>query len=396
MSVSEKPVLKPDETNPYAWHAARFWHGMTLRVWLPLLGRHLRSMHPKNYGMAGTVSFAAAICSTMSWLQRRLLEPRVAEVKLVDTPLFVIGHWRSGTTLLHELLSLDERFTSPTTFQAINPEHFLVSGWWVPKLRFLMPAMRPMDDMRMGWDRPQEDEFALCNMGVPSPYLHLAFPRERDQYKCYLDFEGVSPEFLALWKASLLRFLQRVTYRDPRRIVLKSPPHLARVATLRELFPDARFIHIVRDPGAVFSSSVKLWNTLYASQAFEKPPADGLEEFIFTCFERMYRAFERERPALPPDRLCEVRYEDLVRDPVGRMRGLYEQLELGQFELVEPKITDYFAQRPNYRVNQHRLDAAKRRAIFDRWGRYMERYGYTAEPAAAPEVPATTSHAAPA
>jgi hypothetical protein len=243
--------------------------------------------------------------------------------------------------------------------------------------------------MRMGWTRPQEDEFALCNMGVPSPYLQLAFPRDRVRYQRYLDFEDVSPEFLTKWKESLLVFLQRVTLRDPRRIVLKSPPHLARVATLLELFPEARFIHIVRDPGAVFSSSMKLWKTLYASQAFEKPPAEGLEEYIFTCFERMYRAFERDRPSIPAGRFCELRYEDLVRDPAGQMRGVYEQLELGGFDAVERQITAYFEQRPNFRVNQHRMDPTKRRGVFDRWGRFMERYGYTAEPADAPEVPAT-------
>jgi hypothetical protein len=388
MTASQTPILKPNETNPYRWYAARFWHGMPMRVWAPLLWGHAGSIRLKNYGLAGTVTFASVINSSMSWLQRRIYSRRVAETKLVDAPIFIIGHWRSGTTLLHELMALDGRFTSPTTFQCMGPSHFLVSRWWAPKMTFMLPAQRPMDDMQMGWHRPQEDEFALCNMGIPSPYLHLAFPRDREKYARYLDHADQPREFVARWKRALYGFLLSVTFADPRRIVLKSPPHLARVATLLDLFPDARFVHIVRDPCAVFSSTMKLWKTLYETQSFQKPPDERSEEWILDCFERMYGAFERDRSRLGPGQLCEVRYEDLVHDPIAQMRAVYEQFELGGFESAEPKLAAYFesSRKRNFRVNQHRLDGAKRRQIFERWGRFMDRYGYSLDadaPAAA-------------
>ena len=89
----------------------------------------------------------------------------------------MIGHWRSGTTLLHELLVRDPRHTYPDTYACFAPNHFLVSGWWMkPCLKVLLPSQRPIDNMPAGWDHPQEDEFALCNMGVPSPYLTIIFP----------------------------------------------------------------------------------------------------------------------------------------------------------------------------------------------------------------------------
>lgn len=378
--MAERKAEKPS-SNPYPFWAARFWHGMPAEVWLPLLARYAPTIRPTAWGLAGTVSLASLFNSAMKAVQGVLLNRRVADTQLVGDPVFIVGHWRSGTTLLHELLVLDEQFTSPSTYQCFAPNHFLISEWWVTRLlSFLLPAQRPMDNMVMGWTRPQEDEFALCNMGIPSPYLQLAFPRDRDRHLEYLDFAGVSPVDAERWRAGLRRFLQLVTYGTPKRLVLKSPPHLGRVGLLLDMFPGARFVHIVRDPCAVYSSTVKLWNTLHESQAFQNPPADGWDEYIFGCFERMYAQFERDREHLSPSQLCEVRYEDLVREPVPQMQAIYEQLELGDFEAARPKLLAYFDDTRDYRTNQHRIDPELRERIYERWGRYMQRFGYCQEP----------------
>ena len=82
-----------------------------------------------------------------------------------------LGHWRTGTTYLHELLIRDPRHSYPTTYQCLAPGHFLISEAWLPKVFFFfVPSRRPMDNMPAGWDRPQEDEFGLCLLGAPSPW----------------------------------------------------------------------------------------------------------------------------------------------------------------------------------------------------------------------------------
>ena len=76
-----------------------------------------------------------------------------------------------------------------------------------------MPAQRPMDNMAAGWDRPQEDEFALCNLGLPSPYLTLALPNT-PQCTEYIDMQGIPPEALQRWKQTLLWFLKTLTAQE--------------------------------------------------------------------------------------------------------------------------------------------------------------------------------------
>ena len=96
------------------------------------------------------------------------------------------------------MMVLDEQHTSPSTYACLAPSHFLLTEEFARQwLNFLLPEHRPMDNMPIGWERPQEDEFALANLGIPSPYLKIAFPNEPDHYPEYLTLEGVSPEGIA-------------------------------------------------------------------------------------------------------------------------------------------------------------------------------------------------------
>src|SRR5205823_11835288 len=145
-----------------------------------------------------------------------------------------------GTTLLHELLIRDPRHAFPTTYECLAPHHFLISRSWLPKLFWwLMPRRRPMDNMPAGWDRPQEDEFALCMLGQPSPYLRIAFPNTVPADDGSLDLSGLSATARRRWKAMYLRFMREVTaVNGGRRLILKSPPHTCRIPDLLALFPD--------------------------------------------------------------------------------------------------------------------------------------------------------------
>ena len=261
---------------------------------------------------AGFNSFANALTALIYW---RRLEQTIVR----SDPLFVIGHWRSGTTLLHELITLDPQNNSPTTYQCFAPGHFLLTEkYLIPLLKYFLPKKRPMDDVKIGWDKPQEDEFALLQLGAPSFYRKIAFPSCESPSKTEaLDLALLPADSLCEWKNAMRYFVKRLSFKDTRRLVFKSPTHTAHIKILLELYPQARFIHIVRSPSEVFASTDKLWRSLFGVYGLRTYDRKLLESMILKSFDQMYAAFDRDSPLIQPDRIVDMRYEDLVLDPVA-------------------------------------------------------------------------------
>ena len=351
---------------------------MLFTDWLRLLGRHGFRIHPQRLGVAVGATIVSTFNSKMRLAQLALLGHQIKKTPLAADPIFILGHWRSGTTYLHELLSLDERFNSPTTYQCFAANHFLLTESIITKLFwFLIPSRRPMDNMQAGWHAPQEDEFALCSLGVPSPYLRIAFPNDDgNEYLEYLDMQDVPAEDLDQWKVALTTFLQSLTKHCDKRLTLKSPTHTGRVRMLCEMFPNAKFIHIARDPYDVVPSTMRLWKSLEYVQALQSPNDDHLPDYIFRAYRRMYDGYFSFRDQLPKDRLIEVKYESLVEDGVGVMQRIYEQLELGEFDSMQKPLTENLESRKDYKKNQHTLDAELVSQINEHWHDYFQHFDY--------------------
>ena len=311
----------------------RVWHGMTAPAWFNMLRRNGFRVSPSRYHLVLLISLASIFNGILAVIQNLLLGKKIDRTKLRSDPVFIIGHWKSGTTLLHELLALDQRHTVPSTYACLAPSHFLVSQKLLgPFLRPLLPSRRSQDDVRVGLDRPQEDEWALCILGVPSPYLAVAFPNQLPHDPEYVDLRDVATEQLSRWKNTWTRFLKAVALRSPdRRLVLKSPLHTARLDVLLELFPEARFVHVVRDPLDVYASTLHLWRRMAEDEGLQVLGSQNLESFVMGNFVALYRSFLQDRHKIRSDHICQIRYEDLVADPINCLRSVYDQLDLGEF-----------------------------------------------------------------
>lgn len=365
--------------NAYPSWSPRFWHGMRMGTWWRLLAKNRFRVAPSRLPIALGVSLFSPANDVLALIQTALHGRRIRETRLNAPPIFILGHWRSGTTLLHEMLVNDPQFASPSTYQCFAPWHFVVSEWLMVRFgSFLLPKKRPMDNMEAGWELPQEDEFALMNLGVPTPYLRIAFPQSQPSALEYLDLQALSPQQRSLWCRNLQWFLKALTYHHcGKQLVLKSPPHTGRMAELAKLFPEAKFIHLTRDPRKLFASTIRLWKSLEEVQALQQSRSDDqMREYVSECLLRMYHSFEAAREQVDSSRLVDVRYEDLVADPVGTLRELYQRLQLGDFSQVEQRLQQRLAQHDDYRTNAHHIDPAMERDILDRWGDYASRYGY--------------------
>ena len=367
-----------EDYHPYPFYSPRFWHGMRpTAYWKLLRDGHFR-IHPTRIPMAIIVSLVSPVNALLAGLQWILFGRKLASSEMHGAPIFIVGHWRSGTTLLHELMVMDERFSSPSTFQCFAPHHFLVSEWFFQRFAWwLLPSKRPMDNMAAGWQRPQEDEFALVNLGLPSPYRRIAFPNEGPVDLNYLNSADLDAAQLETWIEQLRRFMLGVSLVTGRPLVIKSPTHTGRIAALAAAFPAAKFIHITRDPRALFPSTCRLWRSLDEIQSFQSPHHDDIESYVLECLKRMYRGFRRASDALGPQRFIEIRYEDLAASPASTLRTIYESLHLADFETVQPIIDEWVAtEHKCYETNRHQLDPQQEAMLKEAWSEYFQLFGY--------------------
>jgi omega-hydroxy-beta-dihydromenaquinone-9 sulfotransferase len=356
----------------------RFFQGTDTITWAKLLVGNRFAVHPKYWYIAGIISITSTINLVLRSIQNGMYGRELSQVRIDKEPIFVIGHWRTGTTLLHEMLIQDPQFNYPDFFACFNPNHrLLTERFFKTYATFLAPEQRPMDNMAAGWDRPQEDEFALCLLGLPSTYADIAFPNRPPMYPGSLDLSGLTSGGLKRWKQTFRHFLQTLMFRDSRRLVLKSPPHTARIPVLLEMFPDARFVHIVRDPYVVFPSTVNLWKSLARGHCLQTPNHNDVEEKVLREYRIIYDRLEEARPLFRQGRFHEVRYENLIADPVGELGKVYSALELEGFDTARSRLVQYLRQTTGYETNKYTITDEQRKKIEQRWGDVIERYGYS-------------------
>ena len=183
------------------------------------------------------------------------------------------------------------------------------------------------------------------------------------------------------WKRALLLVPQvHHACGIPKRIVLKSPPHTCRIRALLEMFPKAKFVHIVRDPYVIFPSTVNLWKRLYRDEGLQVPTYEGLDEHVFKTLHADVRRV-RPRPRACSGRASSARSATKTWSPTrwARCGRSTNDWSLGDFEAVRPAIEDYFAGQKDYKTNRYQITPELRPEITRRWGKYIEHYGYTAE-----------------
>ncbi len=353
------------------------WHGSSFGGWLKLLASR-PPMHWSRLHKVASVTALSLVNSCSNFCESALYGRKIARQKIEHSPIFILGHWRSGTTMLHNLIALDSQFTYPNLYEVLFPGNFLLTERTITSLTsWLIPKTRPMDNVEAGYHMPQEDEVALLLLSGLSPYLMLAHPNDPSKYERYFELKDLPPAQLARWKERFLYLMKKLTIKNNKPIVFKSPTHTYRIPVLLEMFPNAKFVYIYRDPYAVYSSSMHLRRTLFAENGLAKIVMDEkMQDDAMTMYTHCIETYERTRSLVPSGNLYEIRFEDLEADPLGEMRRLYQGLSLPGWEQVEPAITKKLPALTQYRKNSFNMDEDLMRKIYNRWKPSFERYGY--------------------
>jgi omega-hydroxy-beta-dihydromenaquinone-9 sulfotransferase len=303
----------------------------------------------------------------------------IRKSSLAHPPIFIIGHWRSGTTYLQELLNHDPQFCSISLWHTMVPSCFPILEPFKKGLSTYLPTTRPMDNMDVTADGVYEEEAGMAVL-YPYSFFHcFHFPRNAEkQYASAVHFEGLSKKEVEDWKKRYVFFLKTVSYMNPEKtLLLKNPANTARIETILDLFPDARFIHIYRNPYKVFLSTMKMRTQVLDVLALQKSNKEDIEHHVINDYIRLMKSFFEKKDLIPKDQFYEIKYESFIKDPLKQVESMYDHLGIPGFQIAKKQMEAYLETKKNYKVNVYKIDKDLMEKIRKHWGFTIKKWEYS-------------------
>jgi len=326
--------------------------GSSIRDWMRLTLSN-GSVALKYYPRVFLIDLLSTFGIPFRVYERWRFDKIVEQIELKKPPIFILGHWRSGTTHLHNLMVQDPQFGYVTMFQAAFPKSFLANKFFENFMKIFLPDKRPMDNMRLGLDFAQEEEMALGNLFPYSFYNGFYFPRKlKEFYYKYIRFENVPSRIRQKWNKVYNSLLRKATLNmHGKRLILKNPANTARIKFLLELYPEAQFIHIYRNPYIVYMSTKYFYEKMIRAFTFQNISDEDLENQILWIYKRMMESYFEEKKLIPKGNLIEIKFENLESDPLYELESIYNGLNISGFKNSEQAFLNYLKPLKSYKKN---------------------------------------------
>ncbi len=347
----------------------QFLAGGSFRNWIILLrengGVDIRYLTRWLY-----ISVVALITFPFRLYEKAKYDSVITHTEIKPPPVFILGHWRSGTTYVHQLMAKNQDFAMVTFLHTMIPDLYLSGKIFKSILSASLPEKRPMDNVKINIDSVEEEEYALGNLSPYSFYHALSFPkRMRHIFDCYVMFENVPSTVVEKWKTIYLRFLKKLTFSSGgKRLLLKNPANTARIRILLEMFPDAKFIHVYRNPYVVYSSTMNWLDKELVLTALQDVDEAVIREQTMVNYEKMMRRYLEDRHLIPEGNLVELKFEDVEANPLAELERIYNHLNLDLTPQTRDKMKTFITAMSGYRKNRYRLSKKARKEVTDRWG----------------------------
>ena len=323
-----------------------------------------------------------AILSTLCYFEDKKYKKLLQDKEVNMEPVFILGHWRSGTTFVHNVMSMDKHFGYTTTYQTVFPNLMLFGqGMFKPTMSWLMPDKRPTDNMELGVDLPQEEEFALSNDTPYNYYNFWYFPQDMMEY-CdkYLTFKTATAEELQGFKESMHRIVKTSLHNtNGTQFLSKNPPHTARVKELLEMYPNAKFIYLIRNPYTVFESTRSFFHNTIQPLKLQNFTIEQMEENILKVYNEVYDKYEADKHLIPEGNLIEVKFEDYEKDAYGMTEKIYKTLNLPGWDEAKETIKAYTDGKKGYKKNKYAYKPRTIELVEKHWSKALKQWGYEIE-----------------
>ncbi len=351
--------------------------GSNLRTFATALQR-ANGLPAAKWGQVVLIAACVLARQPFSLAEKIIVARARAKAPPMPPPLFILGHWRSGTTHLYNIMSkADFGFVPPVATGL--PWDFMVMGSLFRRfLERALPSHRYIDNVPVLPDSPQEDEIALANMTPLSFYHALYFPKNFDRlFQQGLFFEGCTPQEIRNWQQTFLYLMEKLSLHQNKRMLIKNPVYTARLSMLREMMPEAKYIHISRNPYDIFVSMRNFYTKLFAQFSLQPYSHVDIDKVIFETYTKMMSRLQKDAGDMPKSRLIELRYEDLEVDPIGQIEVIYRQLGINDFNAARPKFEAYLSTIKSYKKNKFSLDDQTAKLIEHHWGAFIEEGQYS-------------------
>ena len=311
-------------------------------------------------------------------IERILFGKKIEKLQIEYPPIFIIGHWRSGTTYLHNLMTQDPNFGYVSTQQAWSPETFLLmSQPFIKKqLSKIPPTHRAMDKVEVSIDAPAEEEWAIANISYSKRHV-ACFPRGAREYFLNLD-DRKKQIMIETWKKIYLRTCKKASFVfNSKRLILKNPANTGRIKELLEIFPEAKFIHIYRNPYRVYASRKHSSKTWSPQMRLQNQSETQSEKNILETYQKVMQLLFDNQALIPEENFYEIKYEDFVGNELAELEKIYQQFNLPEFDKAKTHFQEYLDSQANYKTNKYSLDDETIAKIYDAWKFTIDKWQYS-------------------
>lgn len=298
------------------------------------------------------------ILEPFRWWENIRWRNRINKIQIDKPPVFIIGFWRSGTTMLHNLLCTDPGAVYITTYQTVFPDLLLSHSWWFkPIIGKFWPTHRPFDDLKMGLDLPQEEEIALANLQSVSFYNFLYFPKDFEKfYAKELLMENVDPRLVKKWKSEYTRMIRKACLNlKGNRFISKSPSNMARVKLILEMFPDAKFIFLYREPYKSVESFYRFFHEVLPAVQVQDAKNNLSRDRLTRVYADLMHRYIEEKQLINPDNLLEIRFEEFSKAPLEGLRRIYDAFGMEGYDQALPHFQSYLDEVAEFRQTKYDL-----------------------------------------
>jgi omega-hydroxy-beta-dihydromenaquinone-9 sulfotransferase len=319
----------------------------------------------------------------LRWIELTTQHKKINRHKITTHPVFVLGFYRSGTSYMHQFLTMDDRLGYHSNFQMVLPEIMLSTEKILgPLFEFICRTFKLKDSVHrvpLSFRFPGEEDATMTTAVNPrGAQWGYFFPNKMSEYfHKYVLFENIPAAEFEQWKKEFVWLLNKISLANHnKQLVLKSPPNTARIKLLLSLFPNAKFIFIHRNPYEVYLSNKRFWKVTQNIYALGGSKSVDTNSVILDTYSKMMHRYWMEKDLVPDGQLVEVAYEDFTQKPLESMRKIYKTIHLGDFDYCENKMKSFADRQKSFVPLKHEIPVNERKIVTEKLEPFITHWKY--------------------